>query len=65
MATLNNVAAALAEIIRDLLAQGEPVHVPGLGTFQVEHLPSQLEEKPDGEFIIKPPRDTVAFSPEP
>ena len=57
-------AAALAEFVQSQLTQGEQARIPGLGSFQVVHQPSQLEEQPDGEFIIKPPCDTIAFSSE-
>lgn len=57
-------AAALAEIVQHQLTHGEQVQVPGLGSFRVAHQPSQLEEQPDGEFIIKPPSDTIVFSSE-
>jgi nucleoid DNA-binding protein len=61
---IHDIAAALAEIVQDQLTHGEEVQVPGLGSFRVAHQPSQLEEQPDGEFIIKPPCDTIVFSSE-
>ncbi len=61
--TQEQVAAALAEIIQQELAHGEPVDLPGFGSFHIEHNPSQLEEKEDGDFVIKPPQDTVVFTP--
>ncbi len=57
----DQVLAALAQVIETKLVQGEAADVPGLGTFSIEHQPSQLEELPNGEFSIKPPSDTVIF----
>ena len=54
----------LADIVRDALTRGETIHVPGLGTFGVEHRSSQIEEQPDGKVVMRPPRDAVVFSAE-
>ena len=58
------VAEALSSIVRESLGAGHAIHIPGLGTFSVEHQPSQLESLEDGEMVIKPPRDVVNFLPD-
>ncbi|WP_243664727.1 hypothetical protein [Rhodothermus marinus] len=44
--------------------RGESVHVPGLGTFYVDHRGSTTERLPDGRVVLHPPRDLPAFTPE-
>lgn len=61
----DQVATLLADIVREALARGEAIDVPGLGTFAVAHRSSQIEKQPDGEVIMRPPRDEVVFTPEP
>lgn len=56
--------AAFVRILRRKLEQGETVEVPGLGTFMVEHQPSELKEESNGETYMAPPRDVVHFDPE-
>lgn len=56
------VAAALADIIGEVLRKGQDVRVPGLGTFRVHHQVSQVERRSDGEIVMKPPRDVIAFA---
>jgi len=56
--------AAFARILRQKLEEGETVEVPGLGTFTVEHHPSEMKESDDGETYMAPPRDAVHFDPE-
>ena len=55
--------AAFVRVVRQKLENGETVDVPGLGTFSVEHHPSQMKETPDGESYMAPPRDVVEFDP--
>lgn len=55
----------LADIVREALSRGETIHVPGLGTFAVAHRSSQIEEQPNGQVTMKPPRDEVVFTPGP
>lgn len=62
--TRDEAVAAFVEVIREALAEGEDVHVPDLGTFRVEHQPSQPETLPSGETVIRPPRHAVIFTPE-
>jgi nucleoid DNA-binding protein len=60
---LEAVAEALGDCVRDALERGETVEVPGMGTFRVEHRPSQMDEQPDGQFSVRPPRNVVVFDP--
>ena len=57
------VAEALSAHVREALERGDPAEVPGLGTFRVEHQPSQTRELEGGRFSISPPRDAVVFEP--
>lgn len=50
---------AVASLIRDQLEQGASVDLPTLGTFSVEHHPSDLAE--DGSR--PPPRNAITFIP--
>jgi nucleoid DNA-binding protein len=52
-------------VVREALVRGETIEVPGLGRFHVHHQPSQIEEQADGQVLMIPPRDEVAFVPEP
>lgn len=61
--TSDQIAAVLSEIVRERLMEGEVVQVPGLGHFRVEHRPSEVEERPDGQVVMQPPRDVIQFSP--
>jgi nucleoid DNA-binding protein len=58
------VIDAFARVMREKLENGETVEVPGLGTFSVEHQPSQMKEDADGERYMAPPRDVVSFDPD-
>jgi DNA-binding protein HU-beta len=58
-----NVIRAFADIVREHLENGQDVHVPGLGTFVVEHQPSMMREQ-EGNSFIEPPRDVITFTPE-
>lgn len=59
------ITRALVDHVRDALVDGESVHVPGLGTFHRHHEMSRVREQPDGRIEMQPPRDVVAFAPEP
>lgn len=59
------LSRALVDVLRDALLDGEDVEVPGLGTFHVHHEMSRVREHPDGRIEMQPPRDVVAFAPEP
>ena len=61
----DQIASVLSDVIREALARGESIHVPGLGTFSVEHRSSQMEKQPNGQIIMKPPRDEVLFTADP
>lgn len=59
-----DVAAALAKVVRRKLVRGESVTLPGLGTLDVRHERSTVEERASGETILQPPKDHVTFTPE-
>lgn len=59
-----DVINAFVRIVRDKLEQGERVDVPELGTFDVEHRPSQVKEDNAGDSYMAPPRNVVTFEPE-
>ena len=61
--TRDQAVSALAAVVRETLERGEEAHVPGLGTFRVEYQPSAAEELSTGEVVMKPPRNTIIFSP--
>ena len=54
---------AFVDVLRDMLVKGESVAIPRLGTFDVRHSPSEIEDQEDGHTIIHPPRDFVHFEP--
>mgnify|MGYP006278337285 CR=1 FL=1 len=58
------VIGAFAQIMREKLENGETVQVPSLGTFSIEHQPSQMQENENGESYMAPPRNVVSFDPE-
>lgn len=58
-----DVIHAFARVMREKLENGETVEVPGLGTFSIEHRPSQMKENDEGESYMAPPRDVVTFDP--
>ena len=55
---------AFVRVLRRQLENGESVQVPGLGTFSVEHRPSERKQDSDGDDYMAPPRDQVVFDPE-
>lgn len=57
------VIDAFIHAVRDKLERGDSVEVPGLGTFTVEHHPSEVKVE-DGERRMVPPRNLVTFEPE-
>jgi nucleoid DNA-binding protein len=59
-----DVIDAFARVMRRKLENGETVEVPSLGTFSVEHEPSQMTENADGDSYMAPPRDVVTFEPD-
>lgn len=60
--TAEDVIDAFIEVIRDRLEEGHSVEVPTIGTFSVEHHPSELTED-EGQRILSPPRNVVTFEP--
>lgn len=59
-----DIINAFVRVVREKLENGETTQVPGLGTFSVEHHPSEMKETADGESYMAPPRDVVTFDPE-
>lgn len=57
------VIDAFTEVLKDQLGAGNSVEVPSLGTFSVEHRPSEVE-KEDSVRRLVPPQNEVAFTPE-
>lgn len=59
--TSDQLKETLAGVIRDALANGDAISLPGLGTFRVEHRPSERVEDENGQIVMRPPRDEVVF----
>ena len=57
-----DVIDAFVDVIRDQLEEGNAVEVSSLGTFAVEHRPSEPTE--DEGRRLTPPRTVVVFDPE-
>lgn len=62
--TPDQLKETLADLVREALANREEVTLPGLGTFRVHHMPSEMIEAEDGRIVMHPPRDEVIFIPE-
>lgn len=62
--TTDDVAQAVTTIIRERLQKGECVSLPDLGTFSVEHKPSEMKKDENGDIIMIPPQDVVTFTPD-
>lgn len=56
------VIDAFVDVIREHLENGDDVEVPSLGTFTVEHRPSEIEDGASPR--LTPPRNVVVFEPE-
>lgn len=54
---------AFVRVLRETLVRGEAVSLPDLGTLDVRHSPSEIEDQENGHTIIHPPRDFVHFEP--
>ena len=63
--TLDQIKESLADVVREALANGQDVLLPGLGTLRVEHKPSEMIEDENGQIVMRPPRDEVVFTPNP
>lgn len=61
--TAEDVIDAFIDVVRDQLEAGESVEVPTLGTFSVEHQPSEVTGE-GGRRSLTPPRNVVTFAPE-
>jgi nucleoid DNA-binding protein len=59
-----NIHDTLGQLIREALLRREAVEVPGFGTFRVDRRASELTKGPDGELVMRPPRDEVVFIPD-
>ena len=62
--TLDQLKETLADVVREALANGQDVQLPGLGTLRVVHKPSEMIEDDNGQIVMRPPRDEVIFEPE-
>lgn len=60
----DDVASAFAKVARRALVRNETVELPHIGRLEVRHERSTLEEKPDGETVLHPPKDYVVLIPE-
>ena len=63
--TSDQIKETLADVVREALANGHDVSIPGLGTLSVEHKPSEMIEDESGQIVMRPPRDEVIFTPQP
>ncbi len=61
--TSDQLNETLSDVVREALANGQDVLVPGLGTLRVEHKPSEMIEDENGQIVMRPPRDEVVFDP--
>jgi nucleoid DNA-binding protein len=59
--TEDQLSNALVAAVRDALIEGHRIDVPGLGTFDVRHVPSKVERADDDSSVMIPPRDVVEF----
>lgn len=57
------VINAFVNVVRDRLENGDAIEVPTLGTFEVEHRPSEMREE-NGDRYRVPPRNVVTFEPD-
>ena len=62
-ASQNRVQEVLAELVRGALARREEVEIPGLGSLKIVHRSSEIDETPEGQLRMRPPRDDVVFEP--
>jgi len=53
---------ALVETIYESLVAGEPLHVPGLGTFSIAHEPAHTYTDDSGAYTVRPPQDRIRFT---
>lgn len=59
----DEVIDAFTEVVQTQLEAGNAVEVPTLGTFSVEHRPSEVRTEDDVRRLV-PPRNVVVFDPE-
>ena len=54
----------LVETIQELLISGDDAWIPGLGTFQVNHMPAQIRhDESRNVLVVDPPHSRISFSP--
>ncbi len=56
----DRIARALGDVLTEHLMREETVTVPGLGTFQLVHQPSYVDDQ-QGEQVMFPPADVIEF----
>jgi nucleoid DNA-binding protein len=61
--SFEQVAKALATVVRRRLVRGDAVELPGVGTLDVRHERSTTIERESGETMLHPPSDHVVFTP--
>lgn len=64
MPARDQVEAVLADLIKETLASRKSAHVPGLGTFSVNHRNAVIEREASGGLRMHPPGDEIVFEPE-
>ncbi|MFO8232290.1 MAG: HU family DNA-binding protein [Longimonas sp.] len=57
-----DVLKAFCAVVQDELAAGRDVNLPGLGTIQVEHASSTVQQSDDAA-MWSPPKRTITFTP--
>lgn len=60
----DDILQVLADYTGEQLTDGRSVHVPDLGTFDIEHRPSEMQKDEDGNIVMVPPQDVVTFTPD-
>ena len=60
----DDFTAVLVQVLHEAMMQGEPVHLPKLGTFRVQHEESRIHAPASGPVRLDPPRDTIEFVPD-
>jgi nucleoid DNA-binding protein len=62
---VHDILKAFWETFKNAVLDGEKVHIPGLGMFEIRHLNSLKEmDESTGQSILTPPKDTLEFTPE-
>ena len=61
----DDVLRAFSEAVRERLMRRDPVTVPGLGMFEVHHMPSRAAQDEHNQRTLLPPADVIVFGPSP